>query len=158
MSSLASDCDLLAHVVTQAPYSITMSILAILFGTLPIGKDAWPNIVGILLGAVVIGLFVYGICVPVLCPTGRVDIFTWLSMKSKGEGSPLHILQTDTIRVCGNDEEPLVAPEGTQGLNPSEHNSDDAKIPPEQDEPDEDAKPLVPDTATPIELSDEAVA
>ena len=125
LSSLASDCDLLAHVVTQAPYSLTMSILAILFGTLPIGKDAWPNIIGILLGLLVIGLFVYGICVPVLSPTGRVDIFTMISMKYKGEGSALHVLQTDTIRVCGNNEEPVVSPEGTQGANPSEHNSDE---------------------------------
>jgi len=50
LSALASDCDLLAHVITQAPYAVMMAILAILFGTLPIGRDAWPNIVGILLG------------------------------------------------------------------------------------------------------------
>ena len=62
LSALATDCTLLAHVVTQAPYALSMSVFAILFGTLPIGRDAWPNIVGILLGAVAIGLMVYGLC------------------------------------------------------------------------------------------------
>ena len=148
LSSLASDCDLLAHVVTQAPYSVSMSILAILFGTLPIGKDAWPNIIGILLGLVVIGLFVYGICVPVLSPTGRVDVFTMISMKYKGEGSALHILQTDTIRVCGNNEEPVVSPEETQGVNPSEQNSDEAGT----DEAGDGKKPPVEQSEEMVEL------
>ncbi|CAB9499323.1 Inherit from COG: Na H antiporter [Seminavis robusta] len=97
LSSLASDCNLLSHVVTQAPYAIAMAILAILFGTLPIGRDAWPNIVGILLGALTIALFVYLLCAPVISPTGRFDIFTQLWVRYKGENSPLHKLQEDTI-------------------------------------------------------------
>ena len=46
LSSLASDCNLLAHVSTQAPYVFVVATLAIVFGTLPIGYDAWPNMVG----------------------------------------------------------------------------------------------------------------
>ena len=46
LSSLATDCNLLAHVATQAPYVLVVSLLAILLGTVPIGYDAWPNIVG----------------------------------------------------------------------------------------------------------------
>ena len=97
LSSLASDCQLLAHVSTQAPYAIIMMILSILFGTLPIGMEAWPNIVGIVLGVVAIALFVYGMCVPVLCKNGRFDIFTnlWLRIR---KDSALHQLSDDTAK------------------------------------------------------------
>jgi Na+/H+ antiporter NhaC len=81
LSALASDCTLLAHVVTQAPYAIVCVIISILFGTLPIGRDAWPNIVGIRLGAAAVVGFVYFVCVPVQSPTGRHDIFTELYLK-----------------------------------------------------------------------------
>lgn len=46
LSSLATDCNLLAHVATQAPYVLIVSLLAVLLGTVPIGYGAWPNIVG----------------------------------------------------------------------------------------------------------------
>jgi Na+/H+ antiporter NhaC len=114
LSSLASDCDLLSHVVTQAPYAVFMSILAILFGTLPIGRDAWPNIVGILLGFVTIGLFTYGVCAPVISQSGNFDFFTqnlWLRFKAD---SPLHQLRADTAlayqRMMG-EEVDIAAPD-----------------------------------------------
>lgn len=127
LSSLASDCDLIAHVTTQAPYAIIVSIFAILFGTLPIGRDTWPNIVGILLGFVTICLFVYGLCVPILSPTGRVDFCTMIVMKYKGEGSSLHVLKEDTIRICGDGEAVeavAIEAEETNALNPSPSGSD----------------------------------
>jgi Na+/H+ antiporter NhaC len=37
LSALASECQLLAHVVTQMPYAIIMALLSIIVGTLPIG-------------------------------------------------------------------------------------------------------------------------
>lgn len=97
LSALASDCQLLNHVATQAPYSVLIAILSILFGTLPIGNATWPNIVGILLGVVAIVLAAYFLCVPILSETGRYDIFTrlWLLYK---KDSPLHELQADTVK------------------------------------------------------------
>lgn len=37
LSSQASGCDHMAHVITQLPYALTVGIIAILFGTIPIG-------------------------------------------------------------------------------------------------------------------------
>jgi Na+/H+ antiporter NhaC len=63
LTALACDCDLLTHVGTQAPYVVVTVIISIILGTIPIGYDAWPNIIGILLGTVVVVAFVYGLCV-----------------------------------------------------------------------------------------------
>ena len=40
LSALATECGLMAHVNTQAPYVIVVVIRSIMFGTLPIGADA----------------------------------------------------------------------------------------------------------------------
>ncbi len=37
LTSLATDCDLLKHVLTQSPYVIVIVIICILVGTLPVG-------------------------------------------------------------------------------------------------------------------------
>jgi hypothetical protein len=110
LSALASDCSLLAHVVTQAPYVIVIVIISILFGTVPIGRDAWPNIVGILLGAAAVICFVYFLCVPVLSPTGRYDIFTELYLKVQAyrkKDSNLIDLRVDTIKFVNGTLTPL---------------------------------------------------
>lgn len=70
LSSLACDCLLLSHVVTQAPYVLVTVIVSIILGTIPIGYSSWPNIIGILLGALCIILFVYFFCVPGTCNCG----------------------------------------------------------------------------------------
>lgn len=100
LSALACDCDLLAHVNTQAPYAALVSVVAIVLGTIPIGFDAWPNIVGILLGWCVIIAFVFLLCVPVINETGRFDIVTELYlMVWGGENSALAILKEDTVKA-----------------------------------------------------------
>ena len=81
LSALACDCQLLRHVVTQTPYVVVVVILSTLVGTLPIGAEAWPNIIGILIGCVIVALFSYFICVPVASPTGRYDIITELTLR-----------------------------------------------------------------------------
>jgi Na+/H+ antiporter NhaC len=37
LTALATDCDLLRHVVTQAPYVLWVVLFCILVGTLPVG-------------------------------------------------------------------------------------------------------------------------
>jgi hypothetical protein len=76
LSALACDVTLTAHVTTQAPYVMLTVLVSILFGTIPIGFDAWPNMVGIVLGWLILLLFVYFVCVPVISPTGRWDVFS----------------------------------------------------------------------------------
>jgi hypothetical protein len=81
LSALSCDCQLLRHVTTQAPYVMVIVILSILVGTLPIGSEAWPNIIGILIGCVIVLLFTYFVCVPVASPTGRYDIITEMGLR-----------------------------------------------------------------------------
>lgn len=76
MSALASECNLLAHVVTQSPYVTVVIIVSILCGTIPIGYGSYPNLVNFFLGFVVLVVFVYAVCVPVVSPSGRYDIIT----------------------------------------------------------------------------------
>jgi hypothetical protein len=133
LSSLATDCQLLRHVLTQAPYSAIIAILSILFGTLPIGRDAWPNIVGILLGVVAIVLIVYGLCVPILCESGRYDIITQLMlMIQRNPESELHLLQDDTVKAC--------ACESTGVPNPEKEGLTSPATPGNESKTDEDKK------------------
>jgi len=112
LTSLACDCQLLSHVVTQAPYVLFTVFVSIILGTIPIGYSDMPNIVGILLGWLVLILFVYFVCVPVLSPTGRYDVFTEILLKVKqrrGQESELFQLKQDTISYL-QEGSPVEAP------------------------------------------------
>jgi hypothetical protein len=104
LSALACECGLLEHVETQAPYAIIVVVISTLFGTIPIGYGAWPNIVGILLGALSTAAFVYLFCVPVISPTGKFDIFTELYLRVSNNSSLIQ-LKADTVKVY-NGEHP----------------------------------------------------
>ena len=84
-------------------YAITVSLISILLGTIPIGYDAWPNIIGILIGAGLVVGFVYGLCAPVLSSTGRFDPMTELVMMIQrmrgGEGFEMDKLKEDTVKA-----------------------------------------------------------
>jgi Na+/H+ antiporter NhaC len=106
LSALACDCDLIAHVTTQVPYAMLVVLTSIILGTVPIGYDAWPNIIGILLGAILLIGFVYGLCAPVVNATGRFDPVTELFIKfsSRGEKeSSLLLLKEDTIKKAAGE-------------------------------------------------------
>lgn len=89
-------------------YAIIVSIISILLGTIPIGYDAWPNIIGILIGAGLVVLFAFFVCAPVLSPTGRFDLLTELTMMCKrseeGETSELLKLKEDTVKAYNGEE------------------------------------------------------
>jgi hypothetical protein len=123
MSALACDCDLLSHVGTQGPYVFIVCLISIILGTLPIGHDAWPNIIGILLGTLSVVGFVYGLCAPVMSPTGRFDVLTEIYLKFKKE-SPLYKLKEDTVKAC---EGTLEVP-GVKKLSPGEDSSEDEVV------------------------------
>ena len=99
LSALACDCDLVAHVSTQAPYAVVVSFISILLGTIPWGYSAWPNIIGILLGAAAIVLFAVFFCAPILSPTGRFDLLTEAKI-SLTKSAALNQLREDTISAA----------------------------------------------------------
>jgi hypothetical protein len=103
LSALATQCKLMAHVNTQAPYALVAIILSVLVGTIPIGRDAWPNIVGFLLGFIILGIFVYFFCKPIISPTGAWDPITALYLKITKDEALLQ-LQSDTIRVANGED------------------------------------------------------
>jgi Na+/H+ antiporter family len=97
LSALASDCDLMAHVMTQAPYALIISVLSIIVGTIPIGYDAWPNMIGMLIGWCLIVLFAVFYCRPAVNKNGSYDFLTEMYIKCKKGYSPLEDLRHDTI-------------------------------------------------------------
>jgi len=103
LSALASECGLMNHVGTQAPYAVVIVIIATIVGTVPIGFDAWPTWVGLLMGLVVIIAFVYIICKPVLSPTGAWDPFVAIYIKATKDET-LEQLQQDTIRAANGED------------------------------------------------------
>jgi len=128
LSALATECGLMNHVGTQAPYAIVTILISIIVGTIPIGFDAWPNIVGILLGFVLIVSFIYVVCKPVISPTGAWDPFTLLYIKlTKDEA--LEQLQKATIRAANGED--LSVP--TKMLD--EKNIDDESMPSVDEDP-----------------------
>ena len=98
LTALACDVKLMNHVNTQAPYVMWVVLFAIVLGYIPAGYSGYPNIVGILLGWVACALFVFFICVPVISPTGKWDIFTQLFCSKSKE---LQQLSADCVAKAG---------------------------------------------------------
>jgi len=107
LSALACDCNLLSHVGTQAPYVTIVVIVSVLLGTLPIGYGAWPNIVGILIGAASIVGFAFLVCAPVISPTGKYDAFTELYI-AISKNQALVALKEDTANACNGESEDVI--------------------------------------------------
>jgi hypothetical protein len=103
LSALACDVTLVAHVSTQAPYVLISVLWSIIFGTIPIGYDAWPNMVGIALGWVTIGLFVYFVCAPVISPTGHWDPFFKYCCGRRHDKEFLDQLTADCIKKANGE-------------------------------------------------------
>ncbi|KAL3797966.1 hypothetical protein HJC23_013204 [Cyclotella cryptica] len=78
LGAMASECKLLNHVKTQAPYAFITAIWSILVGTIPSGKASLNNGVCILLGFLA---SVFSTTLPAAAPinkTGRFDVVTEL--------------------------------------------------------------------------------
>merc|ERR1712166_1668966 len=86
---------LMQHLITQAPYAMWVVLTSLLFGYIPIGYDAYPSFVGIILGIGASVLFVFVICVPIISPTGRWDPITKLLC---GHRELLQTLSDDCIK------------------------------------------------------------
>jgi hypothetical protein len=130
LSALACDCKLLNHVATQAPYAVACILVSIFLGTIPIGYDAWPNMIGIVIGCGVLFCFVYFLCVPVISATGRFDILTELYMRFKPD-SPLHGVKADTIKVFNGDDIDTSEANGDESAEPAKLLADSDEDTPE---------------------------
>lgn len=159
LSSLACDCDLVAHVSTQAPYALLMSMFAVLCGTLPIGYAVWPNIIGYLIGWAITIVWVVFYCVRIVNATGRFSPATelWLRYVKKGN-SELEVLRVDTVKffneeatVAGEDKE-----EGSEedNLVKTKDGTEEQPMSYDEESPDEKS-PVDAEEAVPVEDDDE---
>jgi len=104
LSSLASECDLLAHIKTQFPYALNVALWSVLFGTLPIGMaPKYPNWIAIVLGLIAMVLTVVFLGVPIASKSGDFDIVTELYMKFR-KLPDLEKLKIDTINKVAEEE------------------------------------------------------
>lgn len=104
LSSLASDVTLMAHVNTQAPYAIAVSLLSVVIGCLPIGYRVWPNMISFVIGWAIELAFIFLICVPIISPTGRWDIFSkYCCMRGAENRAYLEELTEDCIKKANGE-------------------------------------------------------
>jgi len=133
LSSLASGCKLMNHVITQAPYAIIPGTFAMVWGTLPVAYGAYPNGVAILLGFLTMVFFAFFYAVKRINPKGNFDILTELYLMLKKD-SELHVLKKDTIeayalREAGEDlRESKLGESKSQPTKMEEANSDSSDL------------------------------
>merc|ERR1712127_9342 len=96
LASMASECEILQHVKTQAPYALMVSIWSVLVGTIPSGLGAFPNWVSLLLGFLVMLFHVVCIGSSTINKTGQYDIFTEIYLRIRGDEF-LMKLKEDTV-------------------------------------------------------------
>jgi len=119
LASMATECELLAHVKTQAPYAILVVLWSILVGTIPSGWGAFANWVSILLGLGMMAFHVVFTAESPINKTGRYDIFTELYLcLSKNANETLMKLKEDTMIVYETGEPvPLLRSVSTMELD-----------------------------------------
>jgi hypothetical protein len=127
ISALACDVTLISHVTTQAPYVLISVLISCVFGTIPIGFDAWPNMVGIFIGWLVSLAFVYGVCVPVISGTGRWDVFFKYCCMGGHDADFIEALTQDCIKKFNGDIIEMKSPPGDYLLEEKMHNLDHEK-------------------------------
>ena len=97
LSAMASECQILQHVKTQAPYAIVVVIWSILVGTIPSGRATFANWVSILLGFMMMVLHVVLFSEFTINKTGRYDILTEIYLRCVRDKDFLLKLKADTV-------------------------------------------------------------
>ena len=97
LSAMASECQILQHVKTQAPYAIVVAIWSILVGTIPSGRATFANWVSILLGFMMMVLHVVLFSEFTINKTGRYDILTEIYLRCVRDKDFLLKLKADTV-------------------------------------------------------------
>ena len=96
LASMASECQVLQHVRTQAPYAVMVATWSILVGTIPSGRATFANWVSILLGFFAMLLHATLTAEFTINKTGRYDIFTELYLCCTKDKEFLLKLKDDT--------------------------------------------------------------
>lgn len=104
LASMASECQILQHVRTQAPYALMVSVWSVLVGTLPSGRGTFANWVSILLGFFVMLFHVVATSESAINKTGRYDIFTEIYLRCTKDKEFLLKLKEDTVRAYDTGE------------------------------------------------------
>lgn len=104
LSAMASECQILNHVKTQAPYAIMVAIWSVLVGTIPSGRGAFPNWVSILLGFIFMLFHAVFTSEFAINKTGRYDIFTELYLRCTRDKEFLLKLKEDTVAAYESGE------------------------------------------------------
>lgn len=110
LASMASECQILQHVKTQAPYAIMVSIWSVLVGTIPSGRQTFANWVSLLLGFLVMLFHVVVTSEFAINKTGRYDILTELYLRFTSDKDFLLKLKEDTV-LAFESGEPVALPE-----------------------------------------------
>lgn len=103
LGAMASECILINHVKTQAPYAGMVAIWSILVGTLPSGREAFGNGICTLLGFVAMLFHATLASAPAISKSGRYDIFTELYLLVKKDKVLLD-LKEKAKQVCESGE------------------------------------------------------
>ena len=99
LASMASECEILQHVRTQAPYAMMVALWSVLVGTIPSGRATFANWVSIVLGFVAMLFHAVFTAEFALHKTGRYDIFTELYLRCARDKEFLTKLKEDTVRA-----------------------------------------------------------
>jgi len=99
LASMASECQILEHVRTQAPYALMVAVWSILVGTIPSGRGTFANWASILLGFLVMLFHVVFTSEFIINKTGRFDIFTEIYLRCTRDKEFLLKLKADTVKA-----------------------------------------------------------
>merc|ERR1712176_512718 len=110
ISAMASRCEVLAHVKTQAPYTLVVAIWSILVGTIPSGMGAFSNGISLLLGFVAM-VFMVVCSAFTINETGRFDVFTELYLRFFGKNNKFLLKLKEDTKKAFETGEPCDLPE-----------------------------------------------
>lgn len=111
LSALASECQVLAHAKTQAPYALIVVVWSVLVGTLPLGMGTFPNGVSIFLGFVAMLFHVVFTSEFIINKTGRFDVFTEIYIRCIRDKEFYTKLKGDVVKAFESGM-PVELPEG----------------------------------------------
>ena len=103
LGAMASECKLINHVKTQAPYAFTVALWSILVGTIPSGMETFGNSICALLGLLAMAFHAFLTSAPAINKSGRFDIFTELYLMLKKDEYLLD-LKEKAKQVCETGE------------------------------------------------------
>ncbi|GBG26055.1 Malate-2H+/Na+-lactate antiporter [Hondaea fermentalgiana] len=103
LSCLASRCDLQRHVRTQAPYALTVGVVSIIVGTIPVGVGSYSTGAAMGVGIVVTIVLCFIMSAPTRGASGRLDPFLELYLLITKDAK-LRELKEATRRAASEDQ------------------------------------------------------